>query len=430
MLVYFKVGNYKSVKDTLTLNFLPGSIGEHESSNVIQNDKLPLLKSLLLYGHNASGKSNILDAFVFFKWFVNNSATYKQNNEPITVEPFAFNASTADGPSFFEIAFVLGKTKYRYGFETDKVSIHKEWLLESKALKESREYPVFLRMKQDFEIDLKRFENSEKLEKRTRKNALFLSVASQWNVSKAQKIDEWIASIFTVNGLADFAYRNLTIDLLKDKKYGKMIDRFIQNADLGIHSIDLADKPIEPETSMLQNPEKFGSVVKEGFTGSTDKTVFTVHDKFNDENEKIGTVTFPMDKAESEGTKKYFNMVGLLIIALLEGRVVVIDEFDARLHPLLSKAVIKLFNSSVFRSNAQLLAASHDTALLDRELLRRDQIYFIEKDMYGASKAISLVEYKPRKDTTFDKNYLDGKYGAIPFIEDLEKLIANEKSEK
>jgi uncharacterized protein len=428
MLIYFKVGNFKSIKDPVTLNFNASSISEHNISNVIQDDKIPLLKSILLYGHNASGKSKILDAFVYFIWFINNSATDKQSNEQIDVEPFEFYESTAKQPSFFEVSFILGKMKYRYGFEADKDSIHKEWLLESKPLKDAKEYPVFLRIKQNFEIEYKRFENSENLDKRTRKNALFLSVASQWNVSKAQKIDGWIQSIFTVHGMADDKYRNFTIDLLKEKKYTKLINNFIKKADLGINSVDVVDIPIKLEDIIKRVPDKLKGIFKEEFKERSEKAVFTIHNKYNDKNEVVGAVTFLMDKSESEGTKKYFNIIGLLITALLEGRVVIIDEFDARLHTILTKAILKLFNSSIIKSNAQLLVASHDTALLDRELLRRDQIYFIEKDNYGASKAISLVEYKPRKDTPYDKNYLEGKYGAIPFIEDLENLITNGKS--
>ncbi len=428
MLIYFKVGNFKSIKDPVTLNFNATSISEHNKSNVIQNDKIPLLKSILLYGHNASGKSKILDAFVYFIWFINNSATDKQSNEQIDVEPFEFYESTSKQPSFFEVSFILGKSKYRYGFEADKDSVIKEWLLESKSLKDAKEYPVFLRIQQNIEIDYKRFENSEKLDKKTRKNALFLSVASQWNVTKAQKIDKWIDSIYTVHGMADNKYRNFTIDLLKEKKYSNLINNFIKKADLGISSVDVVDIPLKLEDVIKRVPDKLKSIFEEEFKERSEKTVFTIHNKYNDKNEIVGNVTFLMDKSESEGTRKYFNIIGLLITALMEGRLVIIDEFDARLHTLLTKAILKLFNSSIIKSNAQLLVASHDTALLDRELLRRDQIYFIEKDKYGASKAISLVEYKARKDTPYDKNYLDGKYGGIPFIEDFENLIANGKS--
>lgn len=423
MIVYFKVGNYKSINEEVTLNFNTSSISEHLESNVIENDKRPLLKSILLYGHNASGKSKILEALVFFKWFINNSAIEKQSTEEIDVEPFKFSESSSKKPSFFEICFILGKQKFRYGFETDMNNIHKEWLLESKI---NKEYPVFLRIGQEIKVDLKRFENAENLEKRTRKNALFLSVASQWNVQKAQKINNWIESIFTVHGLADENYRSFTIDLLKNKKYTTIINNFIQKADLGINSIDIFEVPIQIEEIIKKIPEELKGIYRDKFADRSETAVYTNHNKYNDKNEIIGNVPLLLDKSESEGTRKYFNLIGLLITALLEGRLVVIDEFDARLHTLLSKAIIRLFNSSKIKSKAQLLVASHDTALLDRDLLRRDQIYFIEKNNYGATKAVSLVEYKPRKDTPFDKNYLEGKYGGIPFVDDLESLISNE----
>jgi uncharacterized protein len=423
MIVYFKVGNYKSIQEEVTLNFNAASISEHTDSNIIGGEMFPLLKSIMLYGHNASGKSKILEALVYFKWFINNSATEKQSSEEIDVEPFELLESSSKKPSYFEICFLMGKQKYRYGFEADKKTVHKEWLLESKATKE---YPVFLRIGQNVEIDLKRFENSQGLDKRTRKNALFLSVASQWNVSKAQKIDSWVDSIFTVHGLADENYRLHTIDLLKNKKYSEIIKKFIQKADLGINSIDVVDVPIKLEDVLKRIPEELKGVFKEKYKGRSETAVFTVHSKYNDKSEVVGDVPFLLDKSESEGTKKYFNLVGLFIKALIEDRLIVMDEFDARLHTLLSKAIIKLFNSSKIKSKAQLLVASHDTALLDRELLRRDQIYFIEKNKIGATKAVSLVEYKPRKDTPYDRNYLDGKYGGIPFIGDLESLITNE----
>ncbi len=423
MLIYFKTGNYKSIQEEVTLNFNATSISEHTESNIIEGEGLPLLKSIMLYGHNASGKSKILEALVYFRWFINNSATEKQSSEEIDVEPFELLESSSKKPSFFEICFLLGKQKFRYGFEVDKKTVHREWLLESKATKE---YTVFLRIGQKVEVDLKRFENSQGLDKRTRKNALFLSVASQWNVNKAEIIDKWIASIYTIHGLADENYRVHTIDLLKNKKYTEIIKKFIQKADLGINSIDVIDVPIKLEEVLKRIPKELKSAFRENYKERSETAVFTIHSKFNDKNEIIGNVPFLLDKSESEGTKKYFNLVGLFLTALLEGRLIVMDEFDARLHTLLSKAIIKLFNSSKIKSKAQLLVASHDTALLDRALLRRDQIYFVEKNKIGATQVVSLVEYKPRKDSPYDRNYLEGKYGGIPFIEDLESLITNE----
>ena len=416
MLIYFKVGNYKSIKDTIVLNFNATAISEHTDTNVIKNKILPLLKSITLYGPNASGKSKILDAFVFLKWLINNSATEKQGNELIDVESFELSEVTENMPCFFEVSFFLGEHKYRYGFEVDKEKIHKEWLLESKVTKE---YPVFLRIGEQFEIDSKRFPNAEGLEKRTRKNALFLSVASQWNVKKAEQINEWFSRIYTIHGMSDELYKNITLDLLKDKTYIDEVKGFIQKADLGIQAIELTKVPLYRTSPDLPRELRNTMITDEW------PAVFTFHQKFNEKGEIIGSARFLLDDQESEGTRKYFNLIGVFIKAIAEDRIVIIDEFDAQLHTLLTKSILKLFNSSKTKSKAQLLVASHDTALLDRDLLRRDQIYFVEKNKYGASEVTSLVEYKPRKESPYDKNYLEGKYGAIPFIDGLESLLTN-----
>jgi uncharacterized protein len=418
MILYFKVANYKSIKDKLTINFNASSIGEHQESNVIEGDKLKLLRGILLYGHNASGKSKILEALTFCRYFVINSVD-RPVNQSIEVEPFELSTTTTQKPSFFEVGFSLGKYRYRYGFEADKERIHKEWLLESKS---EKEYPLFLRIDKEFEIDYKRFPNSNDLEKRTRKNALFLSVAAQWNVQKAEDISAWFESICTVHGLQDQHYRDFTLALMKDKATADLINNFMRKADLGINSVSAVDLPsIANEITPLKGiPSTLG---RSGVSSSS--AIFAYHNVYGGQNQLVNTIPFFMDKSESEGTKKYFNMIGILITAVREGRLVIIDEFDARFHTLLSKAILKLFNSPENASQAQLLVASHDTALLDRDLLRRDQIYFIEKNQFGATNATSLVEFKPRKETPYYKNYLDGRYGAIPIVEDLGALLSH-----
>jgi AAA15 family ATPase/GTPase len=416
MLIYFKVGNYKSIKEPILLNFNAATISEHTDSNVVEDAGIPLVKSILLYGPNASGKSKILDAFIYFKWLINNSATEKQGNELIDVESFALSDTTENSPCFFEVSFILGEHKYRYGFEVDQERIYKEWLLESKVTKE---YPVFLRIGEEFEIESKRFPNADGLEKRTRKNALFLSVASQWNVKKAEQINEWFSRIFTIHGMADELYKNVTLDLLRDSTYAEVVKGFIQKADLGIQAIELTKVPLYRASANLPRELRNTLITDEW------PAVFTFHQKFNEKGEVIGNARFLLEDQESEGTKKYFNLIGVFIKAIAEDRIVVIDEFDTRLHTLLTKSILKLFNSSNNKSKAQLLAASHDTALLDRDLLRRDQIYFVEKNSFGASEVTSLVEYKARKESPYDKNYLEGKYGAIPFVDSLESLVGH-----
>ncbi len=423
MIIYFKLANFKSINNEVILNFNTASIGEHATSNVIDNGKKTLLKSILLYGHNASGKSKILQGLVFMRWFVIKSATERQANEEIDTEPFELLDSSSKKPSLFEVSFFIGKKRYRYGFEVDKERVHREWLLEARIKKE---YPVFLRIGQDIEIDGKRFENAEGLEKRTRKNALFISVASQWNVEKAEQINEWFESIYTVHGLTDKKYRKFTIELLKNKKFTGLINSFIRKADLGINRVDIADIPIKLEDVITKVPEELKATFKEKFEDRSQTVIFTIHDKYNDKGEVIDKIPFLLDESESEGTKKYFNLIGLFVDAINNGKLVIIDEFDARLHTLLSKTILKLFNSEKIKKTAQLLVASHDTALLDRKLLRRDQIYFIEKDKIGATKVTSLVEFSVRKDTPYHRNYLEGRYGAIPFVGDLENLLADE----
>ena len=284
MLIYFKVGNYKSIAKPVVLNFNPSAISEFQESNVINEGKIPLLKTMLLYGHNASGKSKILDAFVYMIWFINSSATNTQSNEPIDVEPFELNESLSRQPSYFEISFIIGKMKYRYGFEADKKSILKEWLMESKAIKDAKEYSVFLRIKQDFQIDLKRFENAEQLEKKARNNALFLSVASQWNVPKAAMIDKWLQRIFTFHGMEDARYRNYTIDFMKDSKSVELISKFMKRADLGISGLEVIEVPVKVEDIIKRAPDKLKNFISEEFKDRVQKTVLTTHEQYNDKN--------------------------------------------------------------------------------------------------------------------------------------------------
>jgi AAA15 family ATPase/GTPase len=412
VIINFTIANYKSVKDELMINFNAASIAEHQETNVIESDKLKLVRTILLYGPNASGKSKILEALIFLRHFVLSSAVDRPINQPIEVEPFELSPATAQKPSLFEVFFLLGKTKYRYGFEADKERVHKEWLFEATI---EKEYDLFIRVNDKFKINSKRFPNAKSLEKRTRKNALFLSVAAQWNVQKASDISNWFENICTVHGLQDEHYRDITLKLMKDKATADLINRFMQKADLGINSVGTVEVPAAPQDSDLSK----GSSAE-----VSSAAVYAVHNVY-DRYKVVNTIPFFLDKSESEGTKKYFNMIGILITAIREGRLVVIDEFDARLHPLLSKALIRFFNSPETASHAQLLAASHDTALLDKDLLRRDQIYFIEKNQFGATHATALVEFKSRKEEPYYKKYLDGRYGAIPIIENLGALLSH-----
>lgn len=421
MLVYFKVGNYKSVKDPIIINFNAASITEHTESNVINESGVDLVRSILLYGHNASGKSKILDAIEFFRrWIIRSVDESMAFDYP--PEPFALNESTEKAPSYFEACLILNNIKYRYGFQIDSNGVKNEWLLEAKT-PGGKDFPVFLRINDKFEIDYKRFKNAEDLDNKTRDNALFLTVASQWNVKKAHDIVKWVRNFQIIHGLSNSRFPKATIDFLRDEKTAFLIKELIKKVDLGIDDIVIQETEIEEKA-------RFVKTGKDSYTVRMAKeppAIYTIHKKFNSKNEPIGTSNFLLSEQESEGTNKYFKLIGRLLFAIQNDYLVIIDEFDARLHTLLSKAIIRLFNSSLSTSKSQIFVASHDTALLDNRLLRRDQIYFVSKNKYGASEVTALVEYKTRKESPYDKNYLEGKYGAIPFIEEFESIFKNAK---
>lgn len=416
MILYFKVKNYSSINKPVTINFEASGISEHQDSNVITTPKVSLLKSILFYGHNASGKSNLLSAIVNFRWLIVNSATELNANDDLDIEPFLLDKESEKAPSFFEMGFLIKNTRYRYGFEATKNTIVKEWLLESTRKKE---YPVFLRIGQDFQIDNNRFKNSSGLAERTRKNALFLSVCSQWNVVKAENILNWFSGMITVHGLRDELYRQSTLKCLDDEKEFDSVVELLKRADLGINNVETVD--INFDDLLGSAPEELRERVQKSLENRSSTAVMFIRDVFS-KGVKVGTRPFFLDKHESEGTKKFFNLLGVFIDAIKKGRVIIIDEFDARLHTLLTKAIIQLFNSSKIESSAQLILACHDTSLIDRRILRRDQVYFVEKNRFGETTVASLVEYKPRKEEAFEKNYLEGKYGAIPFITDFESI--------
>ncbi|KAA2238832.1 ATP-binding protein [Chitinophaga agrisoli] len=419
MLVYFKVGNYKSIKDPIVINFAATAINEHQDTNVFEKGKTKLLKTVLLYGANASGKSKILDAFVIYRALILDSAGYNSTRR-VPVIPFDLNADTREQPSYFETEFILKNKRYRYGFEADEKSIRKEWLLEVKATTQTS---IFLRIGQRFQVEYKKFLNAEHLETKCNENALFLSVADQWAVPLAKNIYSWFYDIYTIHGLMDDEYKEHTNELIKDPEYKVLINQMMQKADLGINSIEVIEITEEDKKRILMNTpdnlkESVGRVIDQDAS-----PVLTKHYAYDELGNVIDEIAFDMAVHESEGTQKFYNIIGVILYAVKNGRVVVIDELDARLHTLLTKAIIRVFNANDIKTEAQLFAVAHDTAIMDRDLLRRDQIYIVEKDRFAATKIVNLVEYKVRKETPFDKNYLEGKYGGIPFIENFESLL-------
>jgi uncharacterized protein len=423
MLVEFTVGNFLSFKDKKTLSLSAASISDFKETNVIETDRYNLLKGAVIYGANASGKSNFMKAMSTMRWLVLDSVEQSSAAE-IDVTPFLLNTATEKLPTHFEMVFLLDDIRYRYGFEVNTTAVRAEWLFEAKK---NQEKLLFAREGDAIEVE-KAFAEGKGLESKTRDNALFLSVVDQFNGQTARSIIKWFNNFITISGLSHEEYKVVTFEMLKTTKQKDKLLQFYKSLDLGFQDIKTEKKLFDPKELPTDMPEQVVKQLVSDLEGAYKIEVGTLHKKFDKKNKAVGLVEFDMRSQESAGTNKIFNISGPVFDVLTNGGVLAIDEMDASLHPLLTLAITRLFNSSdVNAKNAQLIFTTHDTNLFAYSQYRRDQIYFVEKDNYEASDLYSLIEYKEegktiRKDRSFAKDYIEGRYGAIPFIGNLPKF--------
>jgi len=407
MLIEFSVGNYRSFKEVVTFSMVAAPIVVGDSPINVNNlflatKEIELLKSAAIYGANASGKSNLVRAISFMKEFTINSAVGNRITNEINTELYRLNIESERESSYFEMVFIIGTTRYRYGFEVDRQSVKSEWLYQTLRTKEAQ---LFERENSKIKV-FSKFYEGKSLDNKTRKNALFLSVVAQFNGDIATDVVDWFNELNIFNNLDDDDYDNATIDALIEGHRTQDLIGLVTSLDLGIKDIQMIKIPM---------PE---------FPGVISYEVKTAHWKYDGEENRVGTGYFELDENESAGTQKLFNISGLLINILQTGEILIVDELDARLHPLISCAIVKLFNSPITNPrNAQLIFTTHDTNLLSANMFRKDQIWFTEKDRYGATDLYSLVEYDIPDDASFEQDYIAGKYGAIPFIGDLNRVL-------
>jgi hypothetical protein len=432
MLLEFSVGNFRSFYEPVTLSMqaakLRASDRRLDQENIAQVQSQRLLRSAAIYGANASGKSNLIRAIQFMRDFVLHSSKESQAKEPIDVERFRLSTATLDSPAYFQIVFYLGDRRYRYGFEVDEYRVCSEWLYHARQ----RETRLFVREGQQFDLS-GAFKEGWGLEKRTRENALLLSVVAQFNGELAMALLGWFRSrLRIVSGLSDALYGPLTMERFEaDEGFRRRVLAFVREADLAIESIDVertayGQDPVSLDLRgwMGRSPKSYPERMMLRETQPTIARVTTRHQVYDRDHSPAGWETFDLTVQESAGTQKIFYLCGPLMETLDEGRVLVIDEMEARLHPFITRAIIQLFHSSQTNPyNAQLIFCTHDTGLLDRRRFRRDQIWFTEKDRYGASDLYSLAELQVRNDASFDKDYIAGKYGAVPFVGGLQALF-------
>ena len=404
MLLQFSIKNFRTFKNKATLSLIASNYDkdtrEYENIETNINFGLRILTSAVVYGANSSGKSKLLDAFSFMRYFVINSSKESQKGEVIKIEPFRLDRNSINEPTEFEVIFIHNKVLFRYGFEVTKEKIISEWLFYKPKTKEIE---LFYREGNEYKIHNRNFSKGDTLVKEglVRDNALLISVAAQFNEKSAIDVLEWFEKNRVISGLYDAEYRDNTVNKLSNKSNKNTVLKFLKAADIGIEDLEIL------------------TVNSGQFKESPFSTVLIIKNTY-EENIKSGTTPFFLSIDESEGTRKYFYILGPVIDALEDGGILVVDELDSKLHPNLVSKIVSLFNSKEFNKKcAQLIFNTHDTNLLSSGLFRRDQIWFTNKNKYGEAELYSLADFKSdevRKTEPFEDNYINGKYGAVPFL--------------
>ena len=372
MLLSFTLSNFRSFKTKKTLDLTAATIKEYEES-LFSTVGLPpaptvsVLPSAVLYGANSSGKSNLIEAIRTFLTTVYDSASYNSSEE-LPMAPFMFDEDSRTKPSCFEIELLIDDDWYRYGFSAKKDRICEEYLY-FKTGNKGREKCLFVR-----------------------DNALFLSVADAFNDRIAGLIMRELKGFAVFDGDKSEALSEKAISISDDE-----LNSFLSKFKLGFETIRRVDNP---------------SI-----------RAVTTHKVYDASGKVTGEISMSLSDTESNGTNKLFDMAPIFVKALSSRRVLVIDEFGSSMHPMITRMLISLFNSKETNPmGSQLIFTTHDTNLLDNKFLRRDQIWFTEKDDTASTDLYSLVEFKDasgvkvRNDRSYEKDYINGRYGAIPYL--------------
>lgn len=420
MLIEFSVKNFRSIKDQVTLSLVANTGNEHENTHTVstQISGLRLLRTAAIYGPNASGKSNLLKAFGFMRHQILNSVR-SQSGDEIDAEPHLFDTSTTYEPTEVEAIFLVNDIRYQYGFSATKERIHEEWLF---AYPKGRAQTWIMRKyipETDTYISKIEYIKGQKKNwiDSTRKEALILSTAVQLNSEDLRPIFEWFKDHTAVIGV-DHDFSSFTAKTCKETDKKTRIINALSASDMNIEDIILKEEIIELSSLPKDMPDE----LKKKIAGTKYERIFARHSIIGG-----GYVDLELDE-ESQGTQKFFSLIGPWLDILDSGDTVFIDEFSDKLHPLLMRYLISVFyNNSINKHGAQLIFTTHDTSLLKQEYLRRDQIWFVQKKNDNSTKLYPLTDFKPRKDReNIEKNYLNGSYGALPYLRDIAKAMGVE----
>jgi hypothetical protein len=407
MILEFSIENFKSFRDRQTFSLVADEGKNEAASNLIAvADKYSLLRSAILYGANASGKSNFIKALESLRDLVLLS-DYQRPGEPFgQYVPFQLSDRTQGAPSIFSIDFLLEGIRYSYSVSISAVTVLKESLF---FYPQGREAKLFVRNGQEYEFgDYLKGQRSVVAEI-TNANQLFLSKGAGNNMKQLIDIYRFFSESLLVipfdDPKSEAHYFNLIAErLLKAQKDDRFLNHFtalLKSFDTGILGFRVEE---------LENPGRYEKY-----------EIVTEHARYDHSGKEKGTIAFSLE-LESKGTQKLFVLGGILLQTLMKGGVLVIDEFERSLHPLISSYLIRLFHDlKINHLGAQLVLATHDTNLLSSSVFRRDQIWMVEKDVTGTSELYSMADIKGiLKDAPYEKWYLSGRLGGIPGIRSLD----------
>ena len=405
MLIRFSFKNFKSFKNENCLDMEATSLKEHEY-NVAKTENGEYLKVSAIYGANASGKTNVLQAFDYMKNRILISDDSKKNS-PIDEENI-YSFMINNNPIALEVEILAKNNKiYKYGFEVLKDTIISEWLFEKRV---NKFYAIFERENNNVSMKSTKISDLVNIDERT----LFLNIYSKIdrNNEDFSNVYDWFVNSMYLDlgnpNFERFINNRVSLKILSDENYKKELLKFIKTIDSGIEGIKTTPDSLEAVKS--------------------NNGIIDIEVLHRGENGELKALPFYL---ESNGTRKMFHLFDFFMDALKNGMVLFVDELDAKLHPLLTRYIINLFhNSKTNIGNGQLIYSTHDTVNLNKETFRRDEIWFAEKDKDGISEIYALSDYileddknagkKVRNDATYNKDYLTGRYGAIPVLEEFD----------
>ncbi len=421
-LLSFTIENFRSIAERKRMVFTPTSIKDKPSSNIAIKDNVKYLRTTAIYGANSSGKSNFIQGISRMSNLVRTSVKMN-DNEDLFYDPFLLNKTNANKPTLYEAEFLANGICYCYGFSNTEKQICEEWLIRKE--KSGKKNRLFIRTPEGIGVDEELFPEGKNLEEKTNNNRLFISLVGQLGGNISNSVIQFFRKgINVLSGLDTDSYNSFTKIYLNKKLPGcDEMKKFFSRVQLGfkdvipmVHNFDIKDLPEGMPKELREG------LVKE-LTGKKQIRIFSSHGIYDKDGEMVGTQKFEFENMESAGTCKLFDMAGPIFDTLNSGSVLVVDELDAKMHPLISQELVSLFNDPARNlSCAQLIFSTHDTNLLSSHLLRRDQIWFTEKDAQERTDVYNMMQIvlpdgsKPRGDGNIGRNYIYGRYGAIPYI--------------